>query len=77
MSQGPVTAAVASNVRALSAKRKMTHEDVAVAMTKAGVPMKRHTIASICGGRRTEVSVEEATAFAKVFDVDLYDMVDA
>lgn len=77
MSQGPITAAVAANVRAYAAKRKLTQAEIADGVTKAGVPMARHTVASICGGRRTEVSVDEAYAFARVFGVDLLDMVEA
>lgn len=76
MSQGPVTKVVSSNVRAFAAKRKLSQEQIAAGVTQAGVPMQRHTVASICGGRRGQISVDEAAAFAKVFNVDILDMVE-
>lgn len=76
MSQGPVTAIVSSNVRGYAAKNKVTQEEIADAMTANGVAMERHTVASICGGRRQSISVDETAAFAEVFGVDFWDMVE-
>lgn len=76
MSQGPVTAIVSSNVRAFAAKRKISQAEIADRMTESGIPMERHTIASICGGRRQAISVDEAAGFAEVFEVDFWDMVE-
>jgi transcriptional regulator with XRE-family HTH domain len=76
MSQGELTAIVSSNVRGFAAKNKLSQEEIAEAMTELGVPMKRHTVASICGGRRGEISVDEAAAFARVFEVDILDMLE-
>lgn len=76
MQQGPYTAIVSSNVRGFAAKSKLTQEEVAKEMTDLGVKMERHTVASICGGRRGSISVDELVAFAQVYEVDVLDMLE-
>lgn len=65
---------VAANVRALAAKRRMSHTEIAAQMGEEGVPMGVHTVRSIVGGRRDHVTVDEAAAFARVFGTDTFEM---
>lgn len=68
---------VSNNVRMYAAKRRLTHADLAAHMTAQGFKMKRAGVSAITGHRRQRISVDETAAFARIFDVDFADMLNA
>jgi transcriptional regulator with XRE-family HTH domain len=66
--------AIARHLRALRKRQGMTAAQLAAAMTAAGIPWERSTVAKLENGHRQAVTIDEAVALVLVLDVTMAEL---
>lgn len=66
--------AIGRHLKALRKHQGMTAAELAVAMTAAGIPWERSTVAKLETGRRQAVTIDEAVALVQVLDVTMAEL---
>lgn len=69
--------AIGRHLKALRKDKGMTAAELAAAMSAAGIPWERGTVAKLETGRRQSVTIDEAVALVLVLDVTMAELLGA